>query len=157
MFGMRRKSRTERVAEEAWDTLVSAMDSAGDTARAVGRRTKDSAITAGKRTSDIASDLVDKAGDRVAPVAEEAWVRASNAFDALAGRKPKRSWGWIVVGVLGGIAVGWAAAASAPKAIQSAMDRYHDEDEGEFDPAPAGPTTRVSTGTPVTPVTPPGV
>jgi hypothetical protein len=135
------------------------MGTAGETARTVGRRTKDSAVTASRKTSDIASDLVDRAGDRVAPVAEEAWVRANNAFDALAGHKPKRPWGWIVVGVLGGIAVGWVAAASAPKALQSAMDRFHDEEEAEaeFDPAAAGTTTRVSTGVPVTPVTPPGV
>jgi hypothetical protein len=129
MFGTRRKSRTERVAEEAWDNLTSVMESAGDTARAVGRR-----------TSDLATGLADGAQAKVTSAADEAWTRASNAFDALAGRKPSKPWGWLAVAVLGGIAVGWAVATSAPRAVSAAMDRLRDEDEAEVPAMPGSPT-----------------
>ena len=138
MFGeKKRQSRTDQLAEEAWADLVSAVESAGglakSTARSVGKRTGETARSVGSR----AGDLAEGAQDRVSSVADEAWVRATNAFEALAGRKPRRPWGWIALGVLGGIAVGWAVAASAPKAISAAMDRFNDEPQDDFVTGPS--------------------
>src|SRR6266545_6626020 len=153
MFGTKRKNRAERIAEEAWENLASAMGSAGDTARSVGRATGDTARSVkrrtgktarsfGRRTSDLASDLADEAQTKVSSAADEAWSRASNALDALAGHKPRKPWGWIAVAVIGGIAVGWAVAASAPKVVSAAMDRFHELDEDEAPiPAPSTPAS----------------
>ncbi|MEV0127198.1 hypothetical protein AB0H83_01840 [Dactylosporangium sp. NPDC050688] len=115
------KRRAESVAEDAWEYLVSAVESA----RSVGGSVKDRAYgIAGE-----ASDRYSSASDRVGSVADEAWHRASLAFDALSGRKQRKPWGWVAVAVLGGIAVGWAVAASAPKAIQAAQERFEDEED----------------------------
>jgi hypothetical protein len=163
----KRKSRAERVADEAWDNLVSAIESAGDAARSVGRRTaglasdfadeaqsrfKDGASTVRDAAKDRAGSVRDtargrasSAKDRAGGIKDEAWNRAGNALDALAGRQPRRSWGWIGVALLGGIAVGWAVAATAPKAITAAKQLA----VGEDDLAPEV----VPTPTPVTPVT----
>lgn len=163
----KRKSRTERIADEAWDNLVSAMETAGDTAksvgRTVGRRTSDLASDLGKRSSDLASDFgkrssglasdlsrrtadlasdwADEATNRINPVKDEAWSRASGALDALSGRKPRRSWGWIALALVGGIAIGMAVAASAPRAIEAAKGLTAGEDDvvptpPGFDPMP---------------------
>jgi hypothetical protein len=122
MFGKKKRmSRAEQIAEDAWSNLVAAMESAGGTAK-----------TVRSRASDLAGDFADEAQAKVSSAAEEAWDRATRAYDALAGRKPGRPWGWVVVGVLGGIAVGWAVAASAPKAISAAMDRFNDEPQDDF-------------------------
>jgi hypothetical protein len=135
MFGKKRKSKAEQVAQDAWDNLVSAMESAGDsarsTARSVGSSAGDTARTVGRRTSGLASDFAGQVEDKATDFAGEAWARAANAFDALAGRKPRRPWGWIVLGVLGGVAVGYAAASQAPKAVSAAMDKFS-EDDDEF-------------------------
>ncbi|WP_380112697.1 hypothetical protein [Dactylosporangium cerinum] len=115
------KRRAESVAEDAWDHLVSAVESA----RSVGGTVKDRAYDfAGEASSRYSS-----ASDRVGSAADEAWHRASLAYDALSGRKQRTPWGWIAVAVLGGIAVGWAAAATAPKAIQAAQERFEDEED----------------------------
>ena len=122
MFGKKKRmSRAEQIAEDAWSNLVAAMDSAGGTAKSVR-----------SRASDLAGDFADEAQAKVSSAAEEAWDRATRAYDALAGRKARRPWGWVVIGVLGGIAVGWAVAASAPKAISAAMDRFNDEPQDDF-------------------------
>jgi hypothetical protein len=106
------------VAEDAWEHLVSALSAASDTARSVGGNVKDRASEfAGEASSRYSS-----ASDRVGSAADEAWNRAGLALDALTGRKSRKPWGWIAVAVLGGIAVGWAVAASAPKAIQAATN-----------------------------------
>ena len=138
MFGeKKRQSRADQLAEEAWAELVSAVESAGglakSTARSVGKRTGKTARSVGLR----AEDLAEGAQDKVSAVADEAWDRATHAFEALAGRKPRRPWGWIALGVLGGIAVGWAVAATAPKAISAAMDRFNDEPQDEFVTGPS--------------------
>jgi hypothetical protein len=151
MFGKQtRMSRAEQIAEDAWDNLVSAMESAGGsakiTARSVRKHTGDTARSVGSRASDLAGDLADEAQAKVSSVADEAWERATNAFEALGGRKPRRPWGWIAIGVLGGIAVGWAVAASAPKAISAAMDRFNDEPQDDFVTGPS--TTYTPTQTP---------
>lgn len=150
----KRKSRAERVADEAWDNLVSAIESAGDVARSVGRRTVDLASdVAGEAQSRLrdgagsvrgsAGSVRDSAKERAAGFKDEAWTRASNALDALAGRKPRKPWGWIGVALLGGVAVGWAVAATAPKAISTARQLAVGEDdlapEVEQVPAPVPP------------------
>ena len=104
------------------------------------RRADKAARKVGRRTSSLASDLADGAQSKVTSAADEAWSRASNAFDALAGRKPRKPWGWVAVAVLGGIAVGWAVAATAPKALEAAMDRFHDEEEEAEELVPGTPT-----------------
>jgi hypothetical protein len=137
MFGnSTKRKKAEKTAQDAWDTLVSTMGSAGgsakSTAAVVGKRTSDTARSVGSRASDKASDLAETAQDKLSDVAEEAWLRASNAIDALSGRKPRKPWGWIAVGVLGGIAVGYAVAATAPKYLAAAMDKFNDEPQDDF-------------------------
>ncbi|GAA3457186.1 hypothetical protein [Dactylosporangium matsuzakiense] len=126
----KRKRRAESVAEDAWDYLNSALDSARSFGGTVKDRAGDLADTASDRY-DTASDRVGsayaKTSDRVGSVSTEAWKRANRALDALSGKQPRKPWGWIAVAVLGGVAVGWAVAASAPKAIQAATDRFSDE------------------------------
>jgi hypothetical protein len=119
----KRKRRAESVAEEAWDHLVSALDSA----RSFGGSVKG-------RAGDLAGEASDRYGtasERVGSVSSEAWTRANRALDALSGRKQRTPWGWIAVAALGGVALGWAVAASAPKAIQAASERFGPEDEPE--------------------------
>ncbi|MET7426590.1 hypothetical protein [Dactylosporangium sp. NPDC005555] len=122
------KRRAESVAEDAWDHLVAAVESA----RSVGGSVKDRAYDLKGRAYDLADEASSRYGtasDRVGSVADEAWGRASLAFDALSGRKQRKPWGWIAVAVLGGVAVGWAVAASAPKALQAAQERFEDEED----------------------------
>ncbi|WP_344612419.1 hypothetical protein [Dactylosporangium salmoneum] len=133
----RRKRRAESVAEEAWDHLVSALDNAKAFGGTVRDRASDFADEASDRYDtasqrfgsaySTASDRVQTASDRVGAAGTEAWKRANRALDALSGRRQRAPWGWIAVAVLGGVAVGWAIAASAPKAIQAAQDRFTEE------------------------------
>ncbi|MGK5742145.1 hypothetical protein [Micromonospora sp. URMC 103] len=105
MFGstlLDRRSRPERIADQAWQHLVSAVNSAGDSVRDTAR----SARRGGYRLGDEASDLVGSAAD-------EARRRATLAFDALAGRRPALPWTLLVAAALVGAAVGWAAGTAA--------------------------------------------
>ncbi|MGI5244459.1 hypothetical protein [Dactylosporangium sp. CA-139066] len=156
----KRRRHAESVAEEAWDHLVSALDSA----RAFGGTVKEFGGTVKDRASDLADEASDRYGtashrvgsaystasDRVGSVSTEAWRRANSALDALSGKRPRKPWGWFAVAVLGGVAVGWAVAAAAPRAIQAASDRFLDgpdefpataEPPAPYDPAvpPAAP------------------
>ena len=136
----KRRRHAESVAEDAWDTLVSALDDAKAFGGKVKDRASDWADEAGDRydtASKRATRAYGTASDRVGSVSNEAWGRASLALDALSGKRQRTPWGWIAVAVLGGVAVGWAVAASAPKAIQAAQDRFAD-DPDEF-PATAEP------------------
>ncbi|GLH99051.1 hypothetical protein [Phytohabitans aurantiacus] len=90
-----RRGRAERIATQAWDHLVSAVESAGDTARSA----------------------AGGAEDKVGSARDEAWRRASDAFDALAGRRPHRPWLLILGAGLVGAAIGWAAGTAARNAI----------------------------------------
>jgi hypothetical protein len=151
----KRKDRAEQVADEAWENLVEAIESAGDAARQVGRRTADLASDladeAQSRLAKSASSAKDRAGaardragaakDKAASAKDEAWSRAGNALDALAGRRPPKSWGWIGVALLGGIAIGWAVAATAPRAISAAKQLAVGEDDlaPETEPEPTSP------------------
>lgn len=115
MFGtnlLDRRSRTERVADQAWEHLVAAVNSAGESVRDSAR---DTARTARSATSDLTGDARDKVGS----AADEAWQRATLAFDALAGRRPGLPWAWIIGASAIGVAVGWAAGTAA----RSAMNR----------------------------------
>ncbi|GAA3772940.1 hypothetical protein [Micromonospora maritima] len=120
MFGsslMDRRSKTERVADQAWEHLLSAVGTAGDSVR--------DATRAARRNS---SGLADDATDLVGSAAEEARRRASLAFDALAGRRPALPWTLLIAAALAGAAVGWAAGTAA----RAAGSRERAADEIEF-------------------------
>ncbi|MEV0731311.1 hypothetical protein [Polymorphospora sp. NPDC050346] len=117
MFGtnlLDRRSKPERIADQAWQHLSSVLDSAGDTARSAGRGT---------------AHFADEAGDRVATMADEAWHRAGAAFDALAGRRTTSSmpWAWIIGAGVVGAALGWAVGTAARAAVARSRDDDHDE------------------------------
>ncbi|MFI7073328.1 hypothetical protein [Micromonospora sediminicola] len=119
MFGsslMDRRSKPERVADQAWQHLISAVGSAGDSVR--------DATRAARRNS---SGLADDATDLVGTAADEARRRASLAFDALAGRRPALPWTLLIAAALAGAAVGWAAGTAARAA--GSRDRVADEIE----------------------------
>ncbi|MFI7212806.1 hypothetical protein [Micromonospora maritima] len=119
MFGsslMDRRSKPERVADQAWQHLLSAVGSAGDSVR--------DATRSARRNS---SGLADDATDLVGSAAEEARRRASLAFDALAGRRPALPWTLLIAAALAGAAVGWAAGTAARAA--GSRDRVADEIE----------------------------
>jgi hypothetical protein len=152
-----RKSTAERTADQAWDYLSSAVAAAGDNARSQGARLSERsahlAEVAGNRSSKLAdkaakrsaklagrsSKLADQAGKRSAAIADqvssragsaadEAWQRANAAANALAGKKPGLPWGLIVCAGVLGVALGWAAAATA----RAAIARQAENDELEM-------------------------
>ncbi|MFC7546118.1 hypothetical protein [Plantactinospora sp. GCM10030261] len=115
MFGsnlLDRRGRTERIADQAWEYLVSAVNAAGDTV-------KDTAKDTARSARSATGDLTDEARGRIGAVADEAWHRASLAFDALAGRRPALPWTYVIGAGLVGAVIGWAAGT----ALRSAMDR----------------------------------
>ncbi|WP_433343908.1 hypothetical protein [Micromonospora sp. CA-111912] len=117
MFGtdlLERRSKPERIADQAWQHLVSAVSSAGDNVR-------DTARSARRNGSGLADD----AGDLVGSAAEAARRRALLAFDALAGRRPALPWTLLIGAALVGAAVGWAAGSAA----RAAGDRNADDIE----------------------------
>ena len=78
MFGthlLDRRSKPERIADQAWEYLLSAAGSAKDTAR-----------SAGQRTSHVADDASSVVGSAVGSAADEAMRRASCRV-----RRPRRS------------------------------------------------------------------
>jgi hypothetical protein len=90
----RRTREAERTAAQAWDELVSAIESGGATARSLARR---------------GADLADEAGDRLRPAVRESRRRASAAAAALSGRRAPIQWELILAAGIGGAVVGWAA------------------------------------------------
>jgi len=110
-------SKAEQTAEQAWEYLTSAMSTAGDTAAKAASVAGDKASKAAYVAGDKASRAASRAGGRSQDWADEAWRRANAAADALAGRRPGRPWGAIVLAGLAGVAVGWAAAAYARRAL----------------------------------------
>ncbi|MFI6266077.1 hypothetical protein [Micromonospora sp. NPDC051006] len=120
MFGTNlvdRRTKPERIADQAWQQLISAVNAAGDSVRDTAR----SARRGGHRLGDEAGDLVGSAAD-------EARHRASLAFDALAGRRPALPWTLLIGAALVGAAVGWAAGTAA-RAAGSREDRAADDIE----------------------------
>ncbi len=89
-----RTQRAERIAGQAWENLVSAVDNAGTATRSATRR---------------AAATADDVTDRVGSAAREARRRANDAYDALAGRRPARPWGWFAMAGLVGAVAGWVA------------------------------------------------
>ncbi|MCZ7427999.1 MULTISPECIES: hypothetical protein [unclassified Micromonospora] len=119
MFGsnlLDRRGKAERVADQAWQNLLSAVGSAGDSVR-------DATRTARRSSSGLADDATDLVGS----AAEEARRRASLAFDALAGRRPALPWTLLIAAALAGAAIGWAAGTAARAA--GSRDRAADEIE----------------------------
>ncbi|HYN93342.1 MAG TPA: hypothetical protein VES42_05805 [Pilimelia sp.] len=112
MFGSgksRRAQAAQRIAEEAWEQVVAAVESAGDVAK-----------TAGRRTSTVASTVAEDAGSRASAAADEARYRAAAALDALAGRRPTTPWAWLAGATVAGLVIGWLAAASTRRAMNLA-------------------------------------
>jgi hypothetical protein len=110
-MGSRLSGRTrdaERVAGQAWDELVSAIESGGDTARSFARRT---------------ADLADDAGDRLRPAVRESRRRAGAALEALSGKRPPIQWELILAGVIGGAVLGWVAGALTRRAAEEQFIR----------------------------------
>jgi hypothetical protein len=97
MFGRQesRRHKAEGITGQAWENLVSAVESAGSSTRSAGRR---------------AAMLLDDTSSRVESGAKEARRRAGAAFDALAGRRSAPPWGWLAAASLIGVALGWVAA-----------------------------------------------
>lgn len=116
MFGISqldRRSKPERIADQAWEYLTSAVNSTGDTLRHTAR---DTARSARRTTSHLADDAAGRAG----VIAGEARDRASRAYDALAGHRPGLPWTLLVGVGLIGAAVGWAAGMASARARQHA-------------------------------------
>jgi hypothetical protein len=149
-----RKKKAEQTAAQAWDYLSSAVTTAGDSAKEVGRHTVDVTSNTASKLADQASrksskfateasktsaKLADEAGKRssklsgkankkINKAADEAWARANLAANALAGKKPGLPWGLIIgVGLLGA-ALGWAAATTA----RAALERQAENEELEL-------------------------
>ncbi|PZG08289.1 hypothetical protein C1I95_30130 [Micromonospora craterilacus] len=99
---LERRSKPERITDQAWQHLVSAVNTAGDSIRDTAR--------SARHTS---AGLADGAGDLVGSAADEARHRATRAFDALAGRRPALPWTLLVGAALVGAAIGWAAGTAA--------------------------------------------
>jgi ElaB/YqjD/DUF883 family membrane-anchored ribosome-binding protein len=116
----RRSAEMERVAEQAWSNLTSTVESGGDLAKAVGRRTR---------------NIVDEAGHKVSSTSKEARRRTDAAIDALAGRTPSKPWGPLIAVAAVGVALGWLSAIFGRQALAQAramsereeMERMTDE------------------------------
>ncbi|GGM49199.1 hypothetical protein GCM10011608_37670 [Micromonospora sonchi] len=113
---LERRSKPERIADQAWQHLASAVNTAGDSIRDTAR--------SARHTS---ANLADDAGDLVGSAAEEARRRATRAFDALAGRSPALPWTLLIGAALVGAAIGWAAGTAARAA--GSHDRAADDIE----------------------------
>jgi ElaB/YqjD/DUF883 family membrane-anchored ribosome-binding protein len=90
MFRQSKAAKARSAAEDAWDALASAWDSARD------------------RTGDLMEDTQERFGTAT----DEARRRATAALDALAGRQPSRPWGLLLGAVAAGAILGWVAAAA---------------------------------------------
>ncbi|MDG4764984.1 hypothetical protein O7632_12870 [Solwaraspora sp. WMMD406] len=127
---LERRRKPQRITDQAWEHLVSAVGSAGDSARSARRQT---------------SQLAAEAGHRVGPISTEARHRAMAAFDALAGRRPGLPWAWIVGAGAAGVALGWLAGAMARSAISARDDARGVDSRIEFvdvDEAAGSPARR---------------
>ncbi|HEU5109148.1 MAG TPA: hypothetical protein VFT95_11435 [Micromonosporaceae bacterium] len=116
-----RTQRAQRVAGDAWDQLVSAVESAGDTARYAKRKT---------------TTVADGVGSSVTAATDEARRRAGAALDALAGRRVRTRWEWVIGAVVAGLVVGWFANANAKRAVAEGEARDETpEKAGVYDSA----------------------
>lgn len=122
---LKHQSKPERVADQAWDYLTGAVNSAGDSMRHAAHDTARSA----RRTG---SHLTRQAGDRVSAVTDEARQRANLAYDALAGRRPSLPWAWLVGAGLVGAALAWAATTASRAALARAERELPASDRMEY-------------------------
>jgi hypothetical protein len=83
----------ERVAEQAWHNLVSAVESASDNTK-----------------------------DRMGSAAHEARHRTRAALDALAGRRQSLPWGMIMGLTAAAFAIGWLTASAARRSLLAIAD-----------------------------------
>jgi hypothetical protein len=90
---MKRGRDAERITEQAWHNLVSAIESAGETTK-----------------------------DRVGSAAHEAGQRARAALDALAGRRKEPHWATIAGLTAAGFAIGWLAATASRRTALALAD-----------------------------------
>lgn len=93
-----RRSAPQRITDQAWHHLTSAVTSAGAGAREAVRETRQRA---------------EGTGELVGAAANEAWRRATDAYDALAGRRGRHTWAWIVGAAAVGAVLGWMAGTAA--------------------------------------------
>ncbi|MDG4827391.1 hypothetical protein O7635_36575 [Asanoa sp. WMMD1127] len=125
MFGSNlidRRSRTERITDDAWDHLRSFVDSARS-------RTAGFAGDAGSAVSG-AVGAVGGAASVVGDAADEARRRANLAYDALAGRRLPIPWTLVIAAAAVGAAIGWAAGSASRAAIARMGD---DAETGRVD------------------------
>ena len=122
MIGMKRSRRheAERIAGQAWNTMVSTVEGAGESARSTRRR---------------AMHMVDDASNRVSSTTQEARRRANAAFDALAGRQPAKPWGWLLGAAIVGAVLGWLANVAGRQAM-SGTDEMLPDDLSSLQDAP---------------------
>ena len=126
MFGtnlMDRRSKTERISDDAWDHLHDFVDSA----RSAGRRTAGLAGDAGSAVTG-AVGAVGGAASVVGDAADEARRRAVLAYDVLAGRRTPTPTPWVllIAAAAVGAAIGWAAGSAS----RAAIARMGDEAQG---------------------------
>jgi hypothetical protein len=89
------RNHKQALAAQAWESLVAAIESAGDTTRHAKRR---------------AASYVDDASDRIGSRASEARRRANRARDALVGKPAPTPWGMLAMVAALAAAGGWLAA-----------------------------------------------
>ena len=104
--GTKRTREAERIASQAWDNLVSKVDTAADGARSVRRR---------------AAHLAGDAQDRLGTTADEARWRANAALDALSGHRPPRPWGAFAAAAAIGAVLTYITTALARRAMAEAQ------------------------------------
>jgi hypothetical protein len=98
-----RTREAERIAGQAWDDLVSAIESGGNAARTLARRS---------------AGLADEAGGRLGPAVRESRRRAGAAAAALAGRRAPIQWELILAAGIAGLVVGWVAGTLTRRAAE---------------------------------------
>lgn len=109
MFRQSKAAKARGAAEDAWDALTSAWDSA----------------------RDHTGDLMEDAQERFGTATDEARRRATAALDALAGRRPSRPWALLLGAVAAGAVLGWVAAAAIGRAPDtSTLDAIDEEPAG---------------------------
>ncbi|MEV4619967.1 hypothetical protein AB0J74_14825 [Asanoa sp. NPDC049573] len=128
MFGtnlMDRRSRTERITDDAWDHLRTFVDSARSRTSGLAGLASD----AGSAVSG-AVGAVGGAASVVGGATDEARRRASLAYDALAGRRMPMPWTVVIAAAAIGAAIGWAAGSASRAAIARMGDQA---DNGRVD------------------------
>lgn len=123
MFGtnlMDRRSRTERITDDAWDHLSTFVDSARSRTTGLAGLASD----AGSAVSGAVGAVGD-AASVVGGATDEARRRAALAYDALAGRRMPMPMPWtlVIAAAALGAAIGWAAGSASRAALARMGDR----------------------------------